>query len=80
MQQDSSIRLKISGHTDNIGSNSINNTLSQKRASASYMYLISQGIEKTRFVVIGYGASIPKADNRSAQGRAINRRVTFELL
>lgn len=80
MQQDSTIKLKIGGHTDNVGSNKSNHLLSQKRALVCFNYLCAKGIAPTRFVVVGYGASLPKADNGSPEGRAINRRVTFEQL
>jgi outer membrane protein OmpA-like peptidoglycan-associated protein len=66
----------ISGHTDNVGSDASNQTLSEHRASAVQQYFVTQeGISAARLTVKGYGESQPVADNTSEQGRARNRRV-----
>ena len=72
--------LIISGHTDNSGSATVNQRLSEKRAQTCYEYLISRGISSTRMGYAGYGESRPMADNSSSEGRYLNRRVEFELI
>ena len=63
------------GHTDSSGSESYNQTLSERRAQSVANYLIGRGIEADRIVAVGYGESHPIDDNASAEGRARNRRV-----
>jgi len=68
--------VTISGHTDNVGSDASNQTLSEHRASAVQQYFVTQeGISAGRLTAKGYGESQPVADNASEQGRARNRRV-----
>jgi outer membrane protein OmpA-like peptidoglycan-associated protein len=71
--------LRISGHTDSVGSSGSNQQLSEERAKTCYDYLASQGVPSGRMAFIGYGESAPIADNRYESGRAQNRRVVFEL-
>ncbi|MEM1216491.1 MAG: DUF6089 family protein [Bacteroidota bacterium] len=71
--------LKISGHTDDRGSDEANLRLSKARAAACLNFLSEEGIAKTRMEHTGYGENQPIADNNTAQGRAQNRRVNFEL-
>lgn len=74
-------KLKIVGHTDNVGNYDSNITLSKGRANSVVDYLVSRGIERERFQVVdGRGSSEPTADNGSASGRAKNRRVEVTLL
>lgn len=70
----------IEGHTDNKGSYSFNKKLSYERASSVANYLINNGIDSDRFVVIGVGPDDPAADNSNESGRAMNRRVTINLI
>jgi len=72
-------KLRISGHTDSIGSAEDNLDLSQRRAKSCYEYLISQGIPANRMTHHGYGETLPIADNMFAPGREKNRRVVFEM-
>ncbi len=72
--------IKISGHTDNIGTETKNQALSEQRAKAVADYLISQGIDKKRITSAGYGSIKPIEDNKTEEGRAKNRRVEFELI
>lgn len=72
--------LIISGHTDNSGSATVNQRLSEKRAQTCYEYLISRGIAASRIGYAGYGETRPIADNDTAEGRHLNRRVEFDLL
>jgi OOP family OmpA-OmpF porin len=69
--------LEIIGHTDNVGSASVNLKLSQDRANAVKKYLLSKGIEESRLVATGKGMTEPIADNNTAEGREKNRRVEF---
>lgn len=71
--------LSIEGHTDNTGSASTNERLSQNRALACYNYLRDRGISTSRMSYNGYGETRPIADNDTRDGRAINRRTEFNL-
>ncbi|MCS6915327.1 MAG: OmpA family protein [Myxococcota bacterium] len=70
-------RVRIEGHTDNIGTPAYNFALSQRRAQAVRQYLLRRGVPESRLVAVGFGAQQPVADNDSEEGRAQNRRVTF---
>lgn len=67
--------LTIVGHTDNTGSEATNNQLSLNRASATRNYLVSRGVAMNRINIDGRGSHEPLADNRTVEGRAMNRRV-----
>jgi OOP family OmpA-OmpF porin len=69
------VRLKVSGHTDSIGTEAYNEGLSERRARAVRDYLVSKGIDKDRVSAQGFGKSQPIASNDSSDGRARNRRV-----
>ncbi len=73
-------RLRLTGHTDNVGSAAANLTLSRVRAQAVRDYLVRQGIAPTRFVVEWFGSSQPITSNQTASGRERNRRVEMTLL
>jgi outer membrane protein OmpA-like peptidoglycan-associated protein len=68
-------KMQIAGHTDNVGSESFNQTLSEKRAASVVKYLTTAGIDASRLTSIGYGLSNPIAPNNSESERAQNRRV-----
>lgn len=72
--------VEISGHTDSIGSDAANQTLSERRANAVSGYLIGQGVQRERFEVVGMGERYPVASNDTDSGRALNRRVEIRLL
>lgn len=72
-------KLKISGHTDDKGSESFNQTLSEKRANAVKNYLVSLGANPLNIAAIGYGETQPIVPNDSEENRAKNRRVEFEI-
>lgn len=74
------MKIEISGHTDNVGSEAYNKGLSKDRAKAVVDYLIVQGIEEDRLTYAGYGESQPIADNDSEEGRQVNRRTEFKVL
>ena len=67
----------IEGHTDSIGSDAYNQKLSERRAATVREYLIAQGIAESRMAPTGFGESQPVADNKTAEGRAENRRVVL---
>ncbi len=68
-------RVTIVGHTDNVGSDAVNNPLSVNRAAAVRDYLVPRGVASSRIGIDGRGSREPVADNATAQGRAMNRRV-----
>ena len=76
------LRVEIGGHTDSQGSESLNQALSEKRAQAVLDYLAAKfpEINSDQYTVVGYGESLPVADNSTADGRARNRRVEFKVL
>jgi OOP family OmpA-OmpF porin len=68
------------GHTDSVGSDAYNQKLSVRRAEAVKAYLVSKGIAKDRVYTEGKGKKQPVADNKTAAGRAKNRRVEIEVV
>ncbi|HEY5535155.1 MAG TPA: OmpA family protein [Ignavibacteria bacterium] len=80
LNDNSDISVEISGHTDNIGSDEYNITLSNARANAVKDYLISKGISGNRIMSKGYGKSKPVATNDTDEGRQLNRRVEFKII
>jgi OOP family OmpA-OmpF porin len=77
MADNPKIKVEIGGHTDSIGDDNFNLKLSQSRAESVRLYLVKRGIDAMRMVPKGYGENVPIADNRTAEGRAQNRRVEF---
>jgi outer membrane protein OmpA-like peptidoglycan-associated protein len=73
-------KLEISGHTDNAGDDASNMTLSKKRAEAVKAYLVTRGIDATRFIIQYFGETKPIADNATAEGRSKNRRVEMKIV
>jgi outer membrane protein OmpA-like peptidoglycan-associated protein len=72
-------KMRISGHTDSVGSAASNQELSERRAKACYDYLVAKGIDPERLSYEGFGESQPIADNRYREGREQNRRVEFDI-
>lgn len=72
--------VRIEGHTDWIGSDQYNQTLSEARANSVRDYLIRKGVAPARLVAAGYGESRPVADNNTVAGRARNRRTEFTVI
>ncbi|HSU24333.1 MAG TPA: OmpA family protein [Variovorax sp.] len=68
------------GHTDSVGTDAYNQRLSVRRAEAVKAYLVTKGIERNRVYTEGKGEKQPVADNRTAAGRAKNRRVEIEVV
>ncbi|MGN7744157.1 OmpA family protein [Pseudomonas sp. 22526] len=79
-QEAPSAQLRVTGHTDSVGSDAYNQRLSEKRARSVTEYLISAGVPRSSFVsVAGAGESQPVADNKTADGRAMNRRTEIKI-
>ncbi len=73
-------RIEVTGHTDSVGSDSANQSLSQNRANSVAGYLGSRGVSNSRMIVSGAGESRPVASNDTDTGRAENRRVEITLV
>ncbi len=73
------VNVTVNGHTDNSGSDKINNPLSLKRAEASKAYLVSKGVDAARLTTEGFGSKEPVADNKTADGRKKNRRIEIKI-
>jgi OOP family OmpA-OmpF porin len=80
LQKYPTIRIEVSGHTDNTGKRETNMKLSQARADAVRQYLIDHGIDESRIVTRGAGPDEPIDSNRTREGRASNRRIEFRVL
>ncbi|NJN64879.1 MAG: OmpA family protein [Acidobacteria bacterium] len=74
------IRVEIAGHTDSVGSDTYNRTLSQRRADSVKKHLVEKGVAAERLTTKGYGEAEPIADNGNDAGRAKNRRVELRRL
>lgn len=72
-------KLRIEGHTDNVGQPAANETLSGQRALAIKLALIAKGVAKERLMAVGFGQSKPIADNTTEEGKAKNRRTEFHV-
>ena len=72
------ILVEISGHTDNVGSNSSNQKLSQRRADAVKAWLVSKGIAPDRISAVGYGEESPRVANDTSENKRLNRRIEFK--
>jgi len=75
MAADKNLKLEVQGHTDNVGNDTYNQTLSEARAKAVSVWLTQHGVAADRLTAKGYGKTKPVADNGSDEGRAKNRRV-----
>lgn len=80
LQKYDSVKVEISGHTDNVGGFEINDRLSQGRADAVRNYLIKKGIAENRITAVGYNYSRPRGDNSTEKGRAQNRRIEIMII
>ncbi len=80
MQKQPDWAFVVAGHTDNVGSDTINLPLSRQRADAVVAWLAAKGVDRSRLVGAGFGSKRPLADNSSEDGRAKNRRVDLVKL
>jgi len=71
--------LDVDGHTDNVGDDTSNQALSERRAVSVARYLNSRQVDSRRLQIVGFGESRPVADNNTDQGRALNRRVEIRI-
>jgi outer membrane protein OmpA-like peptidoglycan-associated protein len=80
MNKQPSLKLRIEGHTDSTNTDQYNLQLSKRRAAVVVDWLVQHGIAASRLSADGFGSSRPVADNVTAQGRMLNRRVEISLL
>jgi outer membrane protein OmpA-like peptidoglycan-associated protein len=80
LRQYPNLRYEIQGHTDSRGEADYNLLLSAARAGTVRAYLLQKGIADSSLIAIGYGLTMPIADNGTAKGRALNRRVEFKYI
>ena len=75
------ITIKVEGHTDNVGNEEYNKSLSERRANSVKNYLVEKGVDSSRITTEGFGATRPVADNDTEEGQAQNRRteVIFQI-
>ena len=78
LKSDDSLNVSIEGHTDNVGTAAFNKTLSANRAKSVMNAIVARGIEKSRLSAKGWGQEKPVGDNKTEEGRAMNRRVEIE--
>jgi OOP family OmpA-OmpF porin len=75
LRREGAMKVEVAGHTDSVGSEAYNLSLSSRRAQRVADFLVAEGVDRSRLVAVGYGESRPVADNSAAEGRARNRRV-----
>jgi outer membrane protein OmpA-like peptidoglycan-associated protein len=75
LQGDPSLRIRIDGHTDNVGQAAANKKLAEDRARAVLEAVAGAGVDRKRLAAAGFGADKPISDNKTEEGRAKNRRV-----
>jgi outer membrane protein OmpA-like peptidoglycan-associated protein len=72
--------VEVAGHTDSTGANQYNQQLSERRASSVASYLVTRSVLRDRIIEVGMGEERPVADNNTADGRQVNRRVELTLV
>jgi outer membrane protein OmpA-like peptidoglycan-associated protein/tetratricopeptide (TPR) repeat protein len=80
MKDNPGIKVEIAGHTDDVGPSEYNLTLSCRRAESVRNYIIFSGIDAGRVMAAGYGEYRPLADNKTTEGRQLNRRTEFTII
>ncbi|MEJ2003830.1 MAG: OmpA family protein [Cyclobacteriaceae bacterium] len=80
MNNNPDVRIEISGHTDDIGADEYNLSLSEKRAQSVFEYLTQNGVSSNRLTFRGYGESQPAVPNDSDENRRQNRRIEFKII
>jgi len=80
LQEYPTAKFTVEGHTDSVGSEILNQRLSDSRANAVKKFLIEHGVDQFRLAAIGYGESKPISSNATKAGRAENRRVEINLV
>jgi outer membrane protein OmpA-like peptidoglycan-associated protein len=79
LNKNPNVKITLEGHTDNSGTDKINDPLSVKRAESAKAYLVSKGIDESRIATTGYGSKQPIADNKTKEGKAKNRRIELKV-
>jgi len=79
LKKNPDVEVTIDGHTDNTGSDEVNNPLSVQRAEGTKKYLVSKGVDAVRLMTKGFGSTQPVADNETEEGRAKNRRIEIKI-
>ncbi len=79
LKENKGMEIELSGHTDNVGSDSYNQRLSESRAKAVVNYLVEHGIDVERLKFTGYGEAQPIASNETEEGKGKNRRTEFQV-
>jgi OOP family OmpA-OmpF porin len=79
MNENKDKRVNLAGHTDNVGSEAYNQALSERRVNSVRDYVVKKGVDSGRVAGQGFGESKPIADNKTAAGRAKNRRVEIKV-
>jgi len=79
LKKNPDVNITIDGHTDNIASDKVNDPLSVRRAESTKKYLVKNGIEAERLTTLGHGSKQPVADNKTAEGRRLNRRIEIKI-
>lgn len=79
LKENADRRVDLEGHTDSVGSDQYNQNLSERRAASVKDYLTKRGIASSRITTKGFGETKPIADNKTADGRAKNRRVEIKV-
>ncbi|MEN9399537.1 MAG: hypothetical protein RL632_638 [Bacteroidota bacterium] len=79
LKENPTIKVNIQGHTDDVGEDMKNMSLSENRAKGVREYLISQGVDASRLTAKGFGETMPKVENDSEEQRAMNRRTDFVI-
>lgn len=80
LNTNSSVKIEVSGHTDNVSSLATNQPLSENRAKAVVDYLVKNGIDSSRMIYKGFADKFPIADNTTEEGRQLNRRVELKII
>lgn len=80
MNKNKNLKIEVGGHTDDTGLGKINMKLSKNRAESVVEYLVSKGIDKSRFQAVGYGGNKPVTTEKTSEARAKNRRVEIKAL
>jgi len=80
MRLNPTIKIEISGHTDDVGNDAVNQTLSENRAKSVYQFLGAHGVNPARLLFKGYGKTQPLVPNTTDDNRALNRRTEFKII
>ena len=79
MNENKDKRANLAGYTDNVGTEAYNQALSERRVNSVKSYVVGKGVDSGRVSGQGFGESKPIADNKTAEGRAKNRRVEIKV-